>query len=105
MSLLERGPVDTVLALALLHHLAISNNLPFNRISTFLKDICESLIIEFIPKNDSQVQRLLSNREDIFTDYRQDVFEYNFKQYFNIQNRIKIKDSGRILYLMKKRQE
>ena len=102
MSLLERGPADTVFALALIHHLAISNNLPLNRIADFFSRICKSLIIEFVPKNDSQVKRLLSTREDIFLSYRQQVFEDEFCRYFRIQDSVKIKDSERIIYLMER---
>ncbi len=65
-SLLERGPADAAFALALLHHLAISNNLPFPKIAEFLSHVCRWLVIEFVPKTDSQVQRLLATREDIF---------------------------------------
>jgi len=101
-SLLERGPTDAVFALALIHHLAISNNLPFDKIASFLSKVCNSLIIEFVPKNDSQVQRLLSTREDIFLDYTQRAFESEFKKYFRIQNSVKIKESKRNLYLMEK---
>jgi hypothetical protein len=100
LSLQQRGPVDTVFALALIHHLAISNNLPFSKIADFFKKICSSLIVEFVPKTDSQVQRLLSTREDIFPDYKQEVFESEFSRYFTIQRSVKIMDSERILYLM-----
>ncbi len=101
MSLTERAPVDTILALALIHHLAISNNLPLINIAKFFHTICtKALIIEFIPKHDSQVKKLLTNREDIFPDYVQNIFEDKFSAFFNIQNSIKIKNSHRILYLM-----
>lgn len=103
MSLIERGPADLVLALALIHHLAISNNLPFIKIAEFFHKICNSLIIEFVPKNDSQVQRLLSTRKDSFHDYTQHFFEREFDKYFMIKDSVKVKDSQRILYLMKKR--
>jgi ribosomal protein L11 methylase PrmA len=99
-SFMERGPADTVLALALLHHLAIANNLPFESIADFLARISRSLIIEFIPKNDSQVQKLLSTREDIFPDYTQKDFEKVFKHFFTIQEVAKITGSQRTLYLM-----
>jgi len=102
-SLLERGPADAVFALALIHHLAISNNLPFDKIANFLNRICRSLIIEFVPKNDSQVQRLLSSREDIFPDYTQQAFESEFRKSFRIQESTKIRESERILYLMERR--
>jgi len=104
MSLVERGPTDTVLALALVHHLAISNNVPFSRIASFFSRICKWLIIEFVPKSDSQVKRLLSTREDIFTDYKEAAFESEFSEYFMIQRSVRIKDSERILYLMRRSQ-
>ncbi len=103
-SLLGRGPTETVFALALIHHLAISNNLPLNKIAHLLSKICNSLIIEFIPKVDSQVQKLLSTREDIFPNYSQENFESEFREYFRIQNSVKIRESERILYLMRRGQ-
>ncbi|MBC8390540.1 MAG: SAM-dependent methyltransferase [Actinobacteria bacterium] len=103
ISLLQRGPAEAAFALALIHHLAISNNLPISKIANFFSLICDSLIIEFVPKDDSQVQRLLSTREDIFPDYTQQAFENEFSKYFIINSTIKIKDSKRTMYLMKKR--
>ena len=103
MSLSRRGPADTVLALALIHHLAISNNLPFDRIARYLAELCDSLIIEFVPKTDSQVRRLLVCREDIFDGYRQEEFEADFSRYFDIRGAEKILDSQRTLYLMNKK--
>jgi hypothetical protein len=60
MSFMERGPADAVLSLALIHHLIISNNVPTAKIAEFFSEISASLIIEFVPKSDSQVERLLS---------------------------------------------
>jgi len=102
MSILERGPADLVLALALVHHLAISNNVPFVKIAEFLYNNCSSVIIEFVPKTDSRVRRLLSTREDMFTNYTQLVFEQEFGSYFRIQGSIRIRDSERIIYLMQR---
>ncbi|MBA4391645.1 MAG: SAM-dependent methyltransferase [Syntrophus sp. (in: bacteria)] len=99
-SLVERGQADAVLALALIHHLAISNNLPFGNIAAFLSRICRFLIIEFVPKNDSQVQRLLRTREDIFTHYNQEHFETSFGDYFSILRSETIVDTQRTLYLL-----
>jgi ribosomal protein L11 methylase PrmA len=101
-SLIERGPADTLIALALVHHLVISNNLSFSKIANFMQTVCEWLIIEFVPKRDSQVQRLLSTRKDIFSDYTQETFEKDFGKYFVIREREKIRYSDRILYLMQK---
>jgi hypothetical protein len=103
MSFIERGPADTVFALALIHHLAISNNLPFFKIASFFNSICNKLIVEFVPKSDSQVQRLLSTRQDIFPEYTQYFFEYEFKKYFTILSSTRITNSQRIIYLMRKK--
>lgn len=100
MSLFERGPVDVIFALALIHHLAISNNLPFRKIAEYLHGLSNSLIVEFAPKTDSQVQRLLATREDIFPRYTRDDFEREFARRFTITSSIKIKGSERTMYLM-----
>ena len=105
MSFIERGPVDMIMALALVHHLAISNNVPLYNIAEMFSGIGRFLIIEFVPKDDSQVQRMLSTREDIFSDYTQDNFENEFLRFFNILESEKIEDSKRTLYLMEKRNE
>lgn len=68
-SLLERGPVDMVFALALIHHLAISNNVPLEKLADFFCEIGKWLVIEFVPKSNSQVQKLLANRADVFDCY------------------------------------
>ena len=102
-SLLDRGPADLAMALALIHHLAISNNVPLPSLAQFFASLCNWLIIEFVPKEDSQVQRMLSTREDIFSDYMPDVFEDEFARLFEIVEKQAIKDSNRTLYLMKKR--
>jgi hypothetical protein len=99
-SLLDRGPADMVFALALIHHLAISNNVPFGKISRFFSRMCGSLVIEFVPKNDSQVQRLLSARQDIFPNYTQRDFEDAFRRHFTIRRSVEIRGTERVLYLM-----
>jgi len=104
-SLLDRGPADTALALALIHHLAISNNLPLDGVASFFSRICSWLIIEFVPKNDSQVQRLLMTREDIFPDYTRQTFESEFQKYFAVREFERIGDSGRTLYLFERKSQ
>ena len=103
MSLLERGPADAVLALALVHHLAISNNVPLGRLADFFAQAGRALIVEFVPKSDSQVQRLLATREDVFPDYRQDAFEAAFARRFEVEAAETVRESERTLYLMRRR--
>ena len=101
-SLTERGPVDLVMALALVHHLAISNNTPLERIAKFFSKLGKYLIIEWIPKEDSNTQRLLRTRGDIFKKYNQEEFEKEFAKFFDIKEKIRIETSERSLYLMEK---
>jgi hypothetical protein len=103
-SLLARGPSDVVMALALIHHLAVSNNLPFSHISSFFAKICDRfLIIEFVPKTDSNFERVLGVRDDIFGSYTEEAFVQSFQKYFILEDSVKLKESERILYLMSKK--
>jgi hypothetical protein len=103
-SLSERGPVDVVLALALIHHLAIGNNVPLERLAGFFAALCTWLIVEFVPKSDPKVQGLLALREDVFPDYTEDGFERAFGEYFDTKVAEQVKDSDRAVYLMRARQ-
>lgn len=103
LSLVARGPADLVLVLALIHHLAISNNVPLKNLAGFFSQISNNLVIEFVPKDDSQVQKLLTTRKDIFPQYTQEDFEKTFSSLFKIRKKQKIKASKRTLYLMENR--
>jgi ribosomal protein L11 methylase PrmA len=100
LSLEERGPADAVLALALVHHLAIGHNLPLERIAAYFSRLGRHLIIEFVPKSDSQVKRLLLSRPDIFPSYTREGFEEAFSRYYHIRSAAPIETSERWLYLM-----
>jgi hypothetical protein len=104
-ALVERGPADLVMALALIHHLAISNNVPFGMLADFFARTGCWLIIEFVPKDDSQVARLLVSREDIFCNYTQEHFEQEFSRCFTIEANEPVADSGRRLYLMRRKEQ
>jgi ribosomal protein L11 methylase PrmA len=103
MSLLARGPADMIFALALIHHLVISNNLPLPRVAEFLAQAGCWLAIEFVPKSDSQTQRLLASRDDIFDDYTQAGFESAFLEYFELIRSDPLPNTERTLYLLKRR--
>jgi ribosomal protein L11 methylase PrmA len=97
-----RGPADMVLALALIHHLSISNNVPLFQAADFFARLGKWLVIEFVPKADSQVQKLLVSREDIFPEYTREGFEAAFQQRFRITEAINVRESERTLYLMER---
>lgn len=100
-SFLSRAPVDVTLALALIHHLAIGNNLPLPYLARFFAQTARHVVIEFVPKEDSQVQKMLRSRKDIFTDYTRENFERGFVEYFEIVQAIALTGSVRTLYWLR----
>ena len=99
----ERSLDGTVMALALIHHLAIANNVPMSQVAGFLAGFARNLIVEFVPKSDRQVQRLLAARQDIFPRYSRAGFETDFAAHYDIRRTEPIDGSERILYLMERR--
>ena len=104
-SLAQRSSADVVLALALVHHLAITHNVPLERIAVFFAGLASGLIVEFVPKSDPNCQRLLAGRADVFDDYSQEGFEQAFGRYYQIEDATPIRDSERMLYRMRRRAE
>jgi hypothetical protein len=103
-SLVGRGPADLVMALALVHHLAIGNNVPLPDLAAFFAELGRWAIVEFVPKEDPQLQRLLVSREDIFQDYHEGGFRQAFEHFFRIRRVEMIEESGRSLFLLENRQ-
>jgi hypothetical protein len=102
-SFTQRGPADLVLALAVIHHLAISNNVPLPQLADFFAEAGKRLVIEFVPKSDSQVKKLLSTRLDIFPSYTLEGFEAAFSPRFRILEKLNLQESERTLYFMEVR--
>jgi hypothetical protein len=95
-----RGPASLIIALALEHHLVIGNNVPFRQLAEYLAQLGRWLIIEYIPKNDPQVQQLLASRKDVFNEYNPLSFEQAFSRFYNIEGKYDLPDSQRVVYLM-----
>ena len=101
-SIYQRRNPQLILALALVHHLVISNNIPMLKIAKLFSKISRHLIIEFVPKNDSQVKKLLSSREDIYHDYKKETFEKIFSKFYQITASNQILNSRRTIYCMER---
>lgn len=99
-SLTARLKADLVLALALVHHLAIAKNVPLRFIADWLQPMGEHLIIEFVPRDDEKVKLLLQNRKDIFDDYSLENFRSVFAAKYKIVREEKVGNTNRILFLM-----
>lgn len=100
-SFLTRGKADVVMALALIHHLAIANNLPLSAIAATFAKLGTYLLLEFVPKEDSQVKRLLSSRDDIFLDYTLEGVKNAFSTCYELVREYPITGSQRTLLFFK----
>ncbi len=102
-SFLKRGPADLTLALALIHHLTIGAGASFEEVVDLCAALSVNLLIEFVPKSDSQVKRLLLVKPDIYDWYTEQNFIERFVTRFEVLKVESIKDSERKLYLMRRR--
>jgi ribosomal protein L11 methylase PrmA len=103
LSLSERGSADVVMALGLIHHLSIGINVPFELVARMFSRLAPRLIIEFVPRGDSQIDKLLSTRKDVFVDYHEEIFRERFGQYYSIMRAEPIPGTKRTLYAMQVR--
>lgn len=101
-SLQARASADAILALALVHHLAIARNIPLVQVVNWLITLAPEGVIEFVPKNDPMVQELLSLRQDIFPDYTAEHFMALLKEKAVIIKNETISKSGRVLVWFKR---
>ncbi len=104
-ALQERLRGDIGLALALTHHLSISNYIPFILMAGMFANACNELIIEFVPKEDEKVQLLLSDREDIFDWYNLTNFTDSFKTRFKLIKEHTFSNKRVLLHLIKRKDE
>lgn len=99
----ERLRADLVMALALVHHLAIGRNVPLSWIADWLTPMAPWLLIEFVPKEDEKVQLLLRHRKDVFENYDLRNFKEAFEKNYEIRNEAKVGNTQRTLFLMQRR--
>jgi ribosomal protein L11 methylase PrmA len=102
-SLLDRAGADAILALALVHHLAISRNVPLPMLLDLFASLAPWAVVEFVPKEDPMVRRLLATREDVFPGYTLDGFRAAAAGRFEIVGERPIDESPRVLFLLRRR--
>ena len=95
---------DVTMALALIHHITLSGNVPFDRSAQFFAAFSKHLILEFPTREDSWVSSLLVRKREFmnhFDFYNQEAFEDGYKHYFDIQKKETVPGTKRVLYLLK----
>jgi len=102
-SIFNRANSEMVLALAIEHHLHITNQISFPQIAEMYAMFSSKYVIsEFIPRNDSKLQLLIKNRKIDLSAYTIESYKTALEKYFNIIETIKLADSDRILILLQK---
>jgi hypothetical protein len=96
-SLGERADADALLALAVIHHLAIARNVPLAMAVDWLIGLAPAGMIEFPSKADPMVQALLANRVDIFPDYTEEAFLAHVGERAAVIEQRRLGDDGRLL--------
>ncbi len=94
----ERMKADGLLALAFEHHLAIAHNVPLDQLIPWLLSTAPTGVIEFVPKSDPTVQRMLALRDDIFPNYEVEEFERVLAARAVIERSEVVSHSGRTLF-------
>ncbi len=101
---MERANADIIIALALVHHLAIGRNVPLPMVMDLFAELAPSAIVEWVPRGDPMVDVLLASREDVFTGYTTEGFEAAVSARFEVRSRTSIEGSSRVLYHLERRQ-
>jgi ribosomal protein L11 methylase PrmA len=101
-SMLERADADVVLALALVHHLALGRNVPLERIADLFATLAGTVIVEWVGRDDPMVGRLLATREDVFRDYGDAGFRAAFERRFRVVEERPLPGTARILFRMER---
>lgn len=99
----ERSGADALLALALVHHLAIGRNVPLPRVAAWLVDLAPAGVVEFVPKSDPMVGELLRLREDVFDEYDETRFLATLGERAEVVETARVSASGRLLVAFRRR--
>lgn len=102
-ALFDRGKPELTLCLALVHHLVIGRGVPLRDLLDWLAELGTSLVIEFVAKEDHQVQRLLRGRRDNDSDYNPHVFERLLSERFHVIRSESLGSGTRRLYFAEAR--
>ena len=90
-----------------MHHLVFTIGVPLDKIASYFSQLCKpggTLVLEFVPFEDSQVQRLLAARDVSDIDYSGESCIDAFSRFFSLELQYQLKDSYREMFVFKRRQ-
>jgi hypothetical protein len=98
-SLPDRARPDLTLALALVHHVALSANVPVRSFLDWLADLRTEIVIEFPTRDDPMVKRLLGRKGPAANpDYQLETFERALAERWRVERREPLPSGLRVLY-------
>ncbi|MGI9424416.1 MAG: class I SAM-dependent methyltransferase, partial [Hyphomicrobiaceae bacterium] len=92
----QRATADAILALAVVHHLAIGRNIPLQGVIEWLVSLAPRGIIEFVPIDDPMVTQMLMFRDVVFADYDEVKFRSYLGHVARIVEEHRFSDNGRL---------
>jgi hypothetical protein len=98
----DRGKPDLALCLALVHHVAITGNVPLAEVVAWMRSLDATVVVEFPPRDDEMVKRLLSGKgPGANPDYELESFERLLAESFRVERREELEPGGRVLFVAK----
>ena len=98
-----KGQFDTILMLAVLHHLLIGSQIPLGLIASLCREITtDHLIIEWVPPTDPKFIEILRGREELYRHLSEDAFRQAFALHFETAQELTL-NNGRILLHLRRR--
>jgi len=98
-TLSDRGRPELTLCLALVHHMAITRNVPVREIVDWLASLGGTVVVEFPERTDPMVRRLLAAKRDgAHGDYDGEHFERCLREAFTVTRRLELPSGQRVLY-------
>ena len=94
----NRSNFDGVLALAFEHHLTIAKNIPLKDTIDWIVSLAPKGLIEFVPKEDETIQKMIKFKGDIFPDYNEENFLELLSKVSKILSINQISKSGRKIF-------
>jgi len=94
----DRVNFDSMIALAVIHHLVIAKNIPIEDAIKWLTSLAPRGLIEFVPKDDPTVKIMLKLKGDLFPEYNEENFQNILSKFCTIKNITKITSSERKIY-------
>ena len=100
----DRVKPDLVLALAVVHHLAVTDSVPLDEVAAMLRDFGSDVVVEFPTPDDQMVRRLARMKKAGVVDrYTLDVFEAAIESRFEVIERVTLPSATRILFHLQPR--